>query len=78
MTRALYHDPEHPLSQLLQFTATVTEVAGTQAALDATAFYPEGGGQSADVGVWRWEGGEARVLGTRKDRVSGEIGRAHV
>ena len=33
---------------------------------DRTVFYPEGGGQVADVGVWTWEGGEADVLDTRR------------
>lgn len=69
MTRALYHDPGHPL----QFTATVTALDGRRAALDATAFYPEGGGQSGDVGRWRWNGGEARVIATRKDKATGQV-----
>jgi alanyl-tRNA synthetase len=33
---------------------------------DRTVFYPEGGGQVADTGAWRWPGGEARVTDTRK------------
>src|SRR5206468_1416725 len=33
---------------------------------DRTVFYPEGGGQVADTGTWRWPGGEARVTDTRK------------
>jgi alanyl-tRNA synthetase len=33
---------------------------------DRTVFYPEGGGQVADTGTWRWAGGEARVTDTQK------------
>ncbi len=33
---------------------------------DRTVFYPEGGGQVADTGTWRWPGGEAEVTDTRK------------
>ncbi len=33
---------------------------------DRTVFYPEGGGQVADVGTLTWRGGEAEVLDTRK------------
>ena len=33
---------------------------------DRTVFYPEGGGQVADTGTWRWPGGEARVTDTQK------------
>jgi alanyl-tRNA synthetase len=31
-----------------------------------TVFYPEGGGQVADTGVWRWPGGYAKVTDTQK------------
>jgi alanyl-tRNA synthetase len=37
-----------------------------EAVTDVTVFYPEGGGQVADTGTWRWPGGEARVTDTRK------------
>jgi alanyl-tRNA synthetase len=33
---------------------------------DRTVFYPEGGGQVADVGTRRWPGGEAEVTDTQK------------
>ncbi|MGH9316155.1 MAG: alanine--tRNA ligase [Thermoanaerobaculia bacterium] len=39
---------------------------------DRTVFYPEGGGQVADTGTWRWKGGEAAILDTQKP-VSGLI-----
>ncbi|PNY82607.1 alanine--tRNA ligase-related protein [Deinococcus koreensis] len=69
MTRALYHDP----GPLLNFTARVTATDGSRVALDATAFYPEGGGQPTDVGTLSWDGAQVRVLGARKDKGSGQI-----
>ncbi|AIZ45588.1 alanyl-tRNA synthetase [Deinococcus radiopugnans] len=69
MTRALYHhDPVQ-----LTFAATVSASQGQEVALDATAFYPAGGGQGADHGVLRWSGGEARVTDTHKDKATGQI-----
>ena len=62
MTRKLYYEDCH----LRQFTATVTgcNIAenGWQITLDATAFYPEGGGQACDLGTL----GSARVLDVRE------------
>ncbi|MCP2013463.1 alanyl-tRNA synthetase [Deinococcus sp. HSC-46F16] len=69
MTRPLYYDDPTQLS----FAATVTAVEAGRVALDATAFYPEGGGQNADTGRLRWEGGEARVTDTQKDKAGGSI-----
>src|SRR5262249_28335554 len=37
-----------------------------QVVTDRTVFYPEGGGQIADTGTWRWPGGEASVTDTQK------------
>ena len=58
MTRKLYYEDSH----LYQFGATVTgceETAkGYHVTLDATAFYPEGGGQACDLGTL----GGVRVL----------------
>ena len=60
MTRKLYYEDCH----LLQFTATVTGCEATdrgwEVALDATAFYPGGGGQACDIGIL----GGAAVLET--------------
>lgn len=45
-------------------------VVGTRyggVALDRTAFYPTGGGQPHDTGWLRWGGGEARVVGVKKE-----------
>ena len=61
--RKLYYEDSH----LREFTATVTgckEVKnGWEVTLDATAFYPEGGGQPCDVGVL----GDAKVLAVREE-----------
>ncbi len=67
MTLPLYHQD----SGQLAFSATVHAVSGSEVALDATAFYPAGGGQGADHGVLRWPGGEACVTDTRKDKATG-------
>jgi misacylated tRNA(Ala) deacylase len=40
--------------------------------LDRTIFYAAGGGQPGDTGVMKWEGGEARIVDTRKFRAEGE------
>ena len=69
MTRLLYHDD----GTALQFSGVVSALQGQEAALDATAFYPESGGQSDDWGTLHWAGGEARVVGTHKDKASGVI-----
>lgn len=62
MTRKLYYEDCH----LRQFTATVTGCQraenGWQITLDATAFYPEGGGQACDLGTL----GSAQVLDVRE------------
>ena len=71
--------PTQPLyytdASRLTFTALVTQVEANQAqgnrvALSATAFYPEGGGQNADVGDLTWAGGEAQVTKTQKDKAN--------
>lgn len=49
------------------FTATVTAASVDEMVLDGTYFYPEGGGQPADHGELRWNGGRAAVVDVRKD-----------
>lgn len=61
-TRKLYYEDCH----IREFTATVTTCTQTEKGflveLDATAFYPEGGGQACDLGAL----GDARVLDVRE------------
>jgi len=54
---------------LRQFEAAVVDVdpAGHRIALNRTAFYPGGGGQPHDVGVVRWDGGEASVTAVKTE-----------
>ena len=69
MTHPLYHDPYQPLT----FAAPVVDVQGQEVALAATAFYPESGGQSSDVGRLRWPDSEVRVTHARKDKATGTV-----
>ena len=66
MTERLYYTD----ARLVEFTARVTEVAGTRVYLDRTAFYPTSGGQPFDTGML----GDARVI----DVVDEETRIAHV
>lgn len=50
-TKLLYHEN----SYIYECTATVVAVEGDEIALDATVFYPGGGGQMADRGTIAWE-----------------------
>ena len=52
---------DHP--EALVVEADVTDTRPGKVALALSPFYPGGGGQLADRGVLRWNGGEAKVTG---------------
>ena len=58
MTKKLYYEDAY----MRAFEATVTEVSGSKAVFDQTAFYPEGGGQPADHGTINVNGKTIKVL----------------
>lgn len=53
-------------AQQRSFTGTVLSADGPAVVLDRTHFYPTGGGQPHDTGVFTWDGGSARVVDVRK------------
>ena len=63
-TRLLYHEN----SFTYECTAKVVAVEGDEIALDATVFYPGGGGQMADHGMISWNNkeSEANVIAMNK------------
>lgn len=63
MTELLYLPDE---DRTASFEATVTEATDDYIVLDGTYFYPEGGGQPADKGRIRWNGGQATIGNVRK------------
>ncbi len=63
MTAALYRDAY--LREATGRVASVSERGGI--VLDASVFYPAGGGQPGDRGLLRWEDGEARIAATARD-----------
>jgi len=56
-TKLLYHTN----SFTYECTAKVVAVEGDEIALDATVFYPGGGGQMADRGVISWNDGQEQA-----------------
>ena len=63
MTDVLYRDAY--LREATGRVDSVNERGGI--VLDASVFYPTGGGQPGDYGLLRWEGGQARIATTVKD-----------
>ena len=63
MTEELYRDAY--LREATGRVASINERGGI--VLDASVFYPTGGGQPGDSGLLRWQGGEARIVTTVKD-----------
>jgi misacylated tRNA(Ala) deacylase len=61
-TELLYLDDAYQRSA----RTAVIDADGGRVVLDATVFYPTGGGQPHDTGTLRWDGGEAQVVDVRK------------
>ena len=63
-TKLLYHEN----SYTYECTAKVVDVEGDEVALDATVFFPGGGGQMADQGTISWDGQQwqANVIAMNK------------
>ncbi|MEW5759690.1 MAG: alanine--tRNA ligase, partial [Candidatus Thermoplasmatota archaeon] len=61
-TELLYYKDE----KLLEFNAKVIYSSGNEVVLDRTAFYPEGGGQGCDNGIFIVNGKEVEVREVRK------------
>lgn len=64
MTELLYLPADDGTTE---FTATVTEATDEYIVLDATYFYPEGGGQPPDHGTLTWDGGQAEITDASKN-----------
>ena len=67
MTRRLYSEDAY----LTECQATVEDRTERGVILNASVFYPTGGGQPGDIGILRWDGGSATVA----DTIADEIGR---
>ena len=53
----------HDNPETLTLVTAVTDAQPGKVLLAQTPFYPGGGGQLADIGMLKWNGGEARVTG---------------
>ena len=63
MTQTLFRDDAYRR----QCNARVVSVSAEGIELDATVFYPRGGGQPGDTGSLKWNGGETTIIDTRYD-----------
>lgn len=63
MTQTLFRDDAYQQ----RCRTVVSEVTGEGVILEATVFYPQGGGQPGDVGKLAWAKQEAEVIDTRYD-----------
>ena len=73
MTERLYaHDADSAYLREMEARVVDSEPAAGVVVLDATVFYPTGGGQPHDTGTLAWEGGTARVVevSTRGDDIA--------
>ena len=64
-TRMLFMD-DVEANYVREWDARVVKRKKDYVVLDASAFYPEGGGQPADHGTLEWEGGSAPVRHVRR------------
>lgn len=67
MTDLLYF-PSAEACYLREFDGRIVERGPDHVVLDRTLFYAEGGGQPWDMGLLRWDGGEAKVHKVTKEK----------
>ena len=63
--RVYARDPDSAYLTTVDASVVDTDPEQSTVVLDATVFYPTGGGQPHDLGTLRWDGGSARVVDVR-------------
>src|SRR5436309_15714137 len=63
--RTYASDAEAAYLREIEATVVESDSVNNTVVLDATVFYPTGGGQPHDTGTLSWDGGEARVVDVR-------------